>query len=102
ELPADAGRGDRQTATSGWHASWRTAPVLAAGLAVLGILALFWPTGASIVAIWMRSETFTHGFVIVPICLWLVWRRRETIRAAPERPSEHRPELGLDTGGLAT
>jgi len=86
ELPADAGRGDRQTATSGWHASWRTAPVLAAGLAVLGILALFWPTGASIVAIWMRSETFTHGFVIVPICLWLVWRQRETIAAVPARP----------------
>ena len=86
EPPADAGRGDRATVTTGWHASWRLAPVLAAGLAVLGILALFWPTGASIVAIWMRSETFTHGFVIVPICFWLVWRHRATIAAVPARP----------------
>ena len=53
--------------------------MLAASLAVLGILALYWPTAASIVAIWIRSETFTHGFVVVPICLWLVWRRRESI-----------------------
>jgi exosortase A len=86
EPPPDAGRGDRATVTTGWQAGWRLAPVLAAGLAVLGILALFWPTGASIVAIWMRSETFTHGFVIVPICLWLVWRQRETIAAVPARP----------------
>jgi exosortase A len=60
--------------------------VLAAGLAVLGILALYWPTVASIVAIWIRSETFTHGFVIVPICLWLAWRRREFLAAIPARP----------------
>lgn len=86
EPPADAGRGDRATVTTGWQASWRLAPVLAASLAVLGILALFWPTTASIVAIWMRSETFTHGFVIVPICLWLVWRQRETIAAVPATP----------------
>jgi len=28
------------------------------------------------VSIWYRSETFTHGFVILPIVLWLVWRKR--------------------------
>lgn len=85
EPPADTGRGDR-VVTTGWQAGWRLAPMLAASLAVLGILALFWPTAASIVAIWIRSETFTHGFVIVPICLWLVWRQRETIAAVPAKP----------------
>ena len=72
--------------TSAWRAEWRLAPVAAAAVAVLGVLALHWPTAASIVAIWMRSETFTHGFVVVPICLWLVWRYRETIAATPARP----------------
>lgn len=70
----------------GWRATWRVVPVLAASLAVVGILALYWPTAASIVAIWIRSETFTHGFVIVPICLWLVWRRREILAAIPASP----------------
>ena len=82
----DADRADRRRSRrSGWHATWRLAPVLAAGVAVVGILALHWPTAASIVAIWMRSETFTHGFVVVPICLWLVWRQRETCAAIAAR-----------------
>jgi exosortase A len=83
---ADVSHDDRSTDGSGWRASWRVAPVLAASLAMLGILALYWPTLASIVAIWIRSETFTHGFVVVPICLWLVWRHRETIAAVPALP----------------
>jgi exosortase A len=84
--PADANHDDRATETSGWRATWRVAPMLAAGVAVLGILALHWLTAASIVAIWIRSETFTHGFVIVPICAWLAWRRREILAAIPASP----------------
>ena len=70
-------------------AAWLRAPVLAAGLAVFGILALYWPTASSIVAIWWRSETFAHGFVVIPICVWLAWRRRDAlaqIRAEPWWP----------------
>ena len=66
--------------------AWRYVPVLAAGLAVLGILALFWQTAGSIVAIWLRSETFAHGFVVVPICLWLAWREREALAQIPAKP----------------
>jgi exosortase A len=64
----------------------RHAPVLAVAIALLGILALYFQTASSIVAIWVRSETFAHGFVIVPICLWLVWRRREELRSVPAEP----------------
>jgi len=86
EPPGDLSHDARANETAGWRANWRLAPVLAAGLAVLGILALYGPTVASIVAIWIRSETFTHGFVIVPICLWLAWRRRDFLAAIPARP----------------
>jgi exosortase A len=100
EAPADAGHDDSTMVTSGWRATWRAAPMLAVGIAVLGILTLFWPTAVSIVAIWIRSETFTHGFVIVPICLWLTWRRRDTLAATPAAPSW--PALGavLAAGAL--
>ncbi len=70
-------------------AHWFTAPVLAAAVAVIGIVAVHASTAASIVSIWERSETFAHGFVIVPICLWLIWRKREAlaeISAAPWWP----------------
>jgi exosortase A len=51
-----------------------------------GLLALYWQTAASIVAIWWRSETFAHGFVVVPICAWLVWRKRNELAQIPARP----------------
>ena len=61
-------------------------PVLAAVLAVLGVLGLYWETAASIVAIWWKNQTFAHGFVVIPICLWLVWRRRDELTRTPAKP----------------
>jgi exosortase A len=43
---------------------------------MLAIVAVYWDTFASLVAIWQRSETFAHCFLIVPICLYLIWRKR--------------------------
>jgi len=40
---------------------------------------IYWSTAWSIVSIWIRSETFAHGFLVVPICLWLVWRQRRAL-----------------------
>ena len=64
----------------------RNAPLVAAGVAAIGILLVHADTVASIVAIWWRSETFAHGFVVVPIALWLAWRKRHEIAAVPVRP----------------
>jgi exosortase A len=64
----------------------RSAPLVAAGVAAIGILLVHADTVASIVAIWWRSETFAHGFVVVPIALWLAWRKRHEIAAVPVRP----------------
>jgi exosortase A len=61
-------------------------PVLATGLAVLGVLGLYWETAASIVAIWWKNQTFAHGFVVIPICLWLVWRRRDELARTRAKP----------------
>lgn len=47
---------------------------------------LYFDTALSIAAIWERSGTFAHGYVILPISLWLVWQRRATLRALPVRP----------------
>ena len=76
-LPArSAQRGEVQVATI-------------AGL-LLAIFALYWPTLHSMAAIWWRSETFAHGFLVVPIFLFLVWRRRSelaTLATAPAWPA---------------
>ena len=62
---------------------WRTAlPLLV--VAIGAILALYWQTAESIVAIWARSETFAHGYLIAPISIVLIWaRRKEVARLAP-------------------
>ncbi len=61
------------------------------GLAVLALAwlasaLLFEPTWATLVAKWMDDNTYTHGFLILPICLWLIWQRRVTVSAMPATP----------------
>ncbi|HEX6794068.1 MAG TPA: exosortase A [Casimicrobiaceae bacterium] len=55
-------------------------------LACVAILAAFWQTAGSIVAIWIRSETFAHGFVIIPLCIWLAFRRRDALATVDMQP----------------
>ena len=59
---------------------WRHA--LPAFLLPLGwILFLYRETAGAMVLTWSRSETFTHGFLVPPIVLWLVWRQRRRLVA---------------------
>ena len=55
-------------------------------LALLAPFALYFTTAKSIVAIWNSSETFAHGYIILPISLWLIWRRRANFAAWPPQP----------------
>jgi exosortase A len=55
-------------------------------LALLAPFLLYLGTVRSIVSVWNSSETFAHGYVILPISLWLIWRRRETFSLYPPKP----------------
>ncbi|WP_395403713.1 exosortase A [Pseudoduganella sp. UC29_106] len=55
------------------------------GAMLLPLLA-YWSTAWSIVSIWERSGTYAHGYVILPISMWLIWRRRDVLAATPSRP----------------
>ena len=61
--------------------------------AFIALLVLYWGTAASMVAVWNSSETFAHGYAIVPISLWLIWRRREVFARIPAEP--YWPALGM-------
>ena len=50
------------------------------------ILFLYRDTAIAMVTIWARSETFNHAFLVPPIVLWLVWRRRQLIKAQTPQP----------------
>lgn len=52
--------------------------VLSFSLAAL--LLLYFDTFRSMAAIWSRSETYVHGYFVLPISLYLIWTLRAEIR----------------------
>lgn len=82
-------------------APWRTT------LACLGVFTVWlgiveWDALSSMVAIWYRSETFAHGFLVVPISGWLVWRLRRPLSALTPAPTLGWPLVLMLAGtGLA-
>ncbi|CAG1022469.1 hypothetical protein MTYM_01747 [Methylococcales bacterium] len=68
------------------RASWRGA-LAALAISFLLLLAIYHETLFSIVSIWLRSETFTHCFLIFPISGYLVWRRRKALAGLAPRES---------------
>ncbi|MDP3652882.1 MAG: exosortase A [Rhodoferax sp.] len=57
---------------------WRHA-LIALVLSLAWIALLYRDSATSMVVIWSRSETFMHGFLVIPIVFWLVWRKRLSI-----------------------
>jgi exosortase len=50
-------------------------------------LFLYLPMFLSLVQAWMRSDVYSHGFLILPISLYLIWTRRGDLRTNPCGPS---------------
>lgn len=55
------------------------------GLLILGIV--HHATFVSIVNKWESDTAYSHGYLIVPIALWLVWKRRAELVAVPRDAS---------------
>lgn len=64
----------------------------------LSIALIFHETLISMVAIWIRSETYAHGFVILPISLWLAWRMRDRFAGLSVQPEPRALALVLAAG----
>lgn len=70
-------------APAAWSRLWPTA---CAAAAVLAIILMHLPTADSIVAIWLRSPTFNHGFLVLPVAVWLAWHQRERLDGVAIKP----------------
>ena len=46
-------------------------------------LLFYWQTAWSMIEIWWRSDTFAHGFIILPISLYLIWEKRKQLSQQP-------------------
>src|SRR5207245_1356776 len=68
------------------HRAGVPANVIMAVFLLAWILAVYARTTYSMVSIWVRSETFAHGFVVIPIFLYLLWRERDHVVSIESRP----------------
>ncbi|MGK5037037.1 exosortase A [Janthinobacterium sp. LB3P118] len=65
----------------------RHAALAALLLALAAVVLLYHATFWSMVELWSRSQTFAHGFLIVPISCWLAWRQCSRLAALAPQPS---------------
>ena len=69
--------------------SWNSRRFLPVVLCI-ALAAVAWAYGdsyAGIARIWDTNSSFSHGFLIPPLCLWLAWRKREQLAATAFTPS---------------
>src|SRR5687768_12902086 len=64
---------------------WGTT-ALAIAIGIAAILLLYRDTALSMLATWQSSDTYAHGYVVVPLALFLVWRRRRDLANLAPRP----------------
>jgi exosortase A len=53
---------------------------------LVAVLAVFWPTVRSMIDIWSRSDTFAHGWLVIPAFVWFAWERRHRLATIPLMP----------------
>jgi exosortase len=56
------------------------------GVALIGVLTVYWTILAGLVSDWTHDENYSHGFLIVPAAAWIAWRTRAVLRE-PVRPT---------------
>lgn len=61
--------------------------LVALSLVLAVVLIAYRDTTAAMVSIWSRSDTFAHAFLVPPIALWLIWRRRAELAYVETRPN---------------
>ncbi len=75
-----------KTVTEQTHQAWpRTLILLLATIA--WVLFWYWDTAQAMAAIWARSDTYAHAFVVPPISLWLIWRKRKDLALLTPEPT---------------
>lgn len=53
----------------------KTQAILIAGLVILFVVAFF-PVWSLLVGVWAGSDEYSHGFLVLPVSLFLVWQKR--------------------------
>jgi exosortase A len=93
------GRRPDAAATRAGAALW---PAALASLAVVAaaLIGFYWTAAASAVAVWYNSRAYNHGFLILPIVLYLIFERRRKLRTLIPTPFPLALLLLLPSGAI--
>ena len=80
---ADAGE---ETGGVSIPAHWRW-PALLMVCLIVATIGFFWQTAWLVGNTWYSSRTFSHGFLVLPLAVYLVWIRRHRIVASRPKPN---------------
>ena len=47
----------------------------------------YYPVWKRLVLTWYNSDDYSHGFFIIPLCLYIIWRKKEVLAEIPIKPS---------------
>lgn len=64
-----------------------TIAVLLTVLVMSVMLLIYYETTWSMIAIWHRSETYAHGFLILPFVIYMIWVKRHSLGMLKQQPS---------------
>jgi exosortase len=56
-------------------------------LVIVGFTLMYGHVWVKLVHDWWTDDNYSHGFLIVPIALYLAWERRRLVAAAPNKPA---------------
>ncbi len=65
-------------------ANWQASVAAWVAIVTASIFA-FWPSWVSILDQWLNNRSFNHCLLILPISMYLIWRKRETLTGIPLR-----------------
>jgi exosortase len=54
---------------------------------LLGLIALYAPVLRDLATNWSRDANYSHGYLIIPAAVWMIWRERDALAALPQHPS---------------
>ncbi|MFH1892117.1 MAG: exosortase/archaeosortase family protein [Candidatus Zixiibacteriota bacterium] len=50
---------------------------------VMLVILIYLPVLADLVLDWYEDPNYSHGFLIIPVAIWFVWRQREELASTP-------------------
>jgi exosortase A len=71
--------------TSPSASSWRKASIVL-GCSLVLLLAIYWATAASAIALWSQ-DPLSHGYLVIPAAAYLVWGRRRILESLSPTPA---------------